>query len=225
MKQSVNDDDAASLSPSLVVFGPQETEWPSDQDFRDLRAALLVEPNLQSFREAILALPSVWAAVEASDQKLRRVPGLDFIRSLVRWVEHGEAPRPTDTLANVFFTPLTIIIHIVRYISHISRPHVDTTHSSLLASSKHGGGIQGFCTGLLSAIAVACSKDEGDVGNMGARALRLAVCVGAYIDLDGAFAEPPQTMACLAVRWCTGASSVEEMQRLCHDHYSGVSGY
>jgi hypothetical protein len=79
---------------------------------------------------------------------------------------------------------MTVIIHLVQYLNYLDRSNC--THAQVLVHTRLGGGVQGFCVGLLSAIAVASSRNEHDVVRMGAVALQLATCIGTYIDWDDA---------------------------------------
>lgn len=135
-----------------------------------------------------------------SKPSLKQVPGLEAINSLLQWIDHGEFSRISDLPPNVLSTPLTIIIHIVHYFEFLKADGRATTHANIIKSVKVAG-IQGFCTGFLSAVALACSKNEEDVSTLGAVALRLAFCIGAFVDLDGVFADPPNETHLIAVRW------------------------
>lgn len=155
---------------------------------------------MQSFVAAINELPTLWEALVQFDPRLKQVPGLESINALKSWIEEGELVSSYETTPNVLLSPLTIIIHIVQYFHFLRSNDCGATQSRILESSRSGG-IQGFCTGLLSAIAVGCSKSEESISENAAVALRLAVCIGAYVDLDGAFADPPNEVMCFAVRW------------------------
>ncbi|KAK8029647.1 Methylphloroacetophenone synthase [Apiospora rasikravindrae] len=91
------------------------------------------------------------------------------------------------------------ITQYTRYLDHLGHD----SHRRLLNSAKSGG-LQGFCVGFLSAVAVAVSKTEADIGASAAVALRLAVCIGAYVDLDGAYSSAPTEYRATALRWRTG---------------------
>lgn len=185
--------------PSLIVFGSQ-TEWPSTQFLDHLRALLLSDSRLGTFLTAIRELPHLWETLVKSSPKLKQVPGLEAINNLQQWIDHGEFPRISDLPPNVLSTPLTIIIHIAHYFDFLKTNESTTTHADIIKSAK-AAGIQGFCAGFLSAIALACSQDEEDVSNLGAVAVRLALCIGAFVDLDGAFADSSNETALIAVRW------------------------
>lgn len=56
-------------------------------------------------------------------------------------------------------------------------------YDNLLASATPIGA-QGFCTGFLTAAVVTCASDEDTLVKLCSNALRLALCIGAYVDLD-----------------------------------------
>ncbi|KAI5917195.1 hypothetical protein F4810DRAFT_718129 [Camillea tinctor] len=79
--------------------------------------------------------------------------------------------------------PITNIIQIIQYLNYLGYSKM-TDHASILRSVGAGGGIQGFCAGLLSAIAVASGTSEEEVAELAATSVKLAFCIGAYVDLD-----------------------------------------
>ena len=190
--------------PSLLVFGPQ-TKLPSAEVLAELRKVLVENPQLAGLCEAVKGLPTLWQKLTESDPKLRHVPGAEYLGDLQRWIEHGVFPYPVDgpPPPNVYALPVTILLQIALYIRYLNRLGGRESHRLVLEGLK-AGGIQGFCIGFLTAIAVACAKTVEDIAALGAVSLRLALCVGAYVDQDGCFAEPPNKTACVAVRWRYG---------------------
>lgn len=186
-------------SPSLIVFGAQTTP-PTLEFLTLLRGCLLHDPLLQHFLIAIKGLPALWQDLIEHDLDLQRVPGHESLDAIQQWLNNGSSICTSEIPPNVLSSPLTVIIHIVQYFHYLRNNGCGATHASILQSAQIGG-IQGFCTGLLSAIAIACSKSEDMIVELAATALRLAVCIGAYVDLDGAFANPPNETSCLVVRW------------------------
>ena len=114
------------------------------------------------------------------------------------WIDQGELCGSSMPLPNVILTPLTIIMQIVEYFCFLEK--YSTTHSQVLKKLESAG-VQGFCTGSLTAVALACSRHEDDVNAFGAVALHLAMFIGAIVDLDGASAGPSNETTCLAIRW------------------------
>lgn len=198
--------------PSLIVFGSQ-TEWPSNRILIQLRESLLNDPFLSTFLTAIKELPQLWEVLLESSPNLKRVPGLELANDIVGWIEHGKFSLTSDVPPNILTTPFTIIVHIVHYFRFLKDNRGHITHTDIIESVKSAG-IQGFCAGFLSAIALACSRSEEDLGSLAAVALRLAFCIGAFVDLDGAFADPPNETCLFAVYWKSGESKDEVLHLL-----------
>lgn len=192
--------DSSAVTPSLLVFGPQ-TEFPSQEVLSDLRQELVQAPQLSTFQSAVKNLPTFWQTLTNSDPNLSRVPGAEYLGDLRRWIEDGGPfPHHLDKLPNIYALPVTVVLQIAQYSRYLSWLGVDDAHR-LVLKGLQSGGVQGFCVGFLSAIAVSISEKEADVGAVAAISLRLAVSIGAYVDQDGVFAEPPNETACAAIRW------------------------
>jgi len=182
-------------SPKLIVFGPQ-TNWPTADYLAQLRSMLLSDSRLHSFVDAIKGLPSLWKDLVANDPRLQGISGGDSLNQLVAWLVDGEFRGIITTPPNVLSMPFTVIIHMAQWFHYLDNNSSGAGFNQLLESARTGG-VQGFCIGLLSAVAVATSQYEEHIGTYAGVALRLATCVGAYIDLDRL--ECDTTV--LAVRW------------------------
>lgn len=180
----------------LIVFGPQ-TSCPSKGFLAEIREYLLLEPRLGTFVEALKNLPSLWDRLVRHDQSLKAVPGCETLERLENWIQHGELPDEIIAESNMFGMPLTIVIHIVQYFHYLDG---NISHTKLMEDVSTAG-VQGFCLGLLSAVAVGCARQEAEINVLAAVALRLAVCIGAYIDLHRAYTANSFDTVSLAVRW------------------------
>ena len=184
----------------MLVFGPL-AEFPSQDVLAELRQELMRNPQLSSLQSAVKNLPKFWQTLIDSDPSLSHVPGAAYLGDLRRWiVDGGHLPHHLGKIPNVYSLPVTVLLQITQYLRYLSWIGVDNAHSSVLEGLKSGG-VQGFCAGFLSAIAVSTSDKEEDIGTVAASSLRLAVSIGAYVDQDGLFAEPPNETACAAIRW------------------------
>ena len=201
-------------APALVVFGPQ-TKWPSHQDLNQLRNHVLHEPQLQILVTAIRELPWLWQSLVNAEPRLRRLPGRELLKLFPKWLDHGTLLQPSES-PSLLSTPLTVISHIAQYFQYTRNSH---SHGDIQRSTAVGG-IQGLCTGLLSAIAVSSSRTLGEIAANGAVALRLATCIGAFVDLNDELAGLGNEACALAVRWkpdCSGeAKTVEVLERFHH---------
>jgi len=185
--------------PSLLLFG-SNVELPSGTALEDIRQELINNPSLTVLKRAVLELPEFWTRLVDFDPDVGQVPGLQYTGLLKQWIDHGEplpgAHRPSPNLLTL---TVTFLLQITQYTSYL-RQAEKRSHVEVLRSVQ-GAGIQGFCTGFLSAVAVASSKSELDIGELAATSLHLAVCAGAYVDRDGAYSSNPTDYQCLAVRW------------------------
>lgn len=206
-------------SPSLFVFGPQTT-WPTIDYLSQLRLLLLKDSRLRSFVLAIRNLPTLWNDLTRQDPRLRSISGSEVLQQLVGWLADGNFRGDFTTPPNVLSMPLTVIIHMSQWFHYLENNPKKATLSQLLDGAR-AGGIQGFCIGLLSAIAVASAQHEDDIVAYAGVALRLATCVGAYIDLD----RLERDTTVLAVRWNSAESHsrlvsvVNEFSDVRHNHF------
>lgn len=201
--------------PALLCFGPQintlDTKYLSQ-----VREVLVLEPRLRSFVNAIETLPDLWNVITEKDARLQRTSGLDSINNLLGWIQ-GKGVYLHQGGQNTLTLPLTIIVHLTQYFYYLDND-ADYPSQRTVLKSVALAGIQGFCAGLLTAVAVACSHSEDDVNRFGAVALRLAFCIGAYVDLDSI--SNIQTVS-LAVRWRsqTGQDRIREILKGYSDAY------
>ncbi|KAK4221363.1 hypothetical protein QBC38DRAFT_522639 [Podospora fimiseda] len=175
--------------PSLLLFGPQTDFPPSfDSTLHHLHQEILTNPLLSPLRDAITSLPKFWPTLLDFDPTLSHIPGAESLTKLSKWVQNGGEFPSSDVKANLFALPCTVIFHVCQYTLYLSSLDntKDPPHRSILENVKAGGGggIQGFCVGFLSALVVATSQTEAEIGVVAATALKLAVCVGAYVDRD-----------------------------------------
>ncbi|KAL4966670.1 non-reducing polyketide synthase spyA [Aspergillus stella-maris] len=173
--------------PSLVLCGSQ-TSPPSPDDLRNIGAQLGSEAYLQGIAEAVRALPKLWVHLVQANPLLSSPSG-DLVGCLARWIDEDDYELIIPpSLPNTLLAPLTVIIHFVQYFEYLESTRglydVDgDSHSQILLSAKQGG-FQGLCTGLLSATALACAADKSQLAHNASVAIRLAMCIGAYVDLD-----------------------------------------
>ena len=200
----------SAVIPSLLVFGPQ-TELPSQEVLAELRQELIENPRLFSLQDAVKNLPRFWQTLTDFDPSLSHIPGAKYLGDLQRWIVDGGAfPHHPGNTPNIYALPVTLILQIIQYVRYLNRLGEKDPHR-LVLEGLQAGGIQGFCVGFLSAIAVSSSESEADIAAVAAVSLRLAVCIGAYVDQDGSFAEQPNQTACVAIRWRSGDVNKKEV--------------
>ena len=154
---------------TLLLFGPQ-TPRLAPSRLLELWSAINANPKLGFLAEIVKTLPSLW-----EDTILPSCPSFSNLSSvgeqlqrLVQYFDTGATESlPTEPPYEFLLVPLTVISQIAEYIS-----------------LDREGTVQGFCVGFLSAAAVASSHDEAELHRWTATAVRLALCVGAIIDID-----------------------------------------
>jgi Starter unit:ACP transacylase in aflatoxin biosynthesis len=185
--------------PSLLVFGPQ-TNLPAPEILAELRENLVHNPRLSELAQAIEDLPKFWETLTKFDPSLGKVRGFEYLAGLRQWLHDGAFPQYPESPPNVSALPLTVIMQILLYVRYLNQLQVNDPQRQILQQAKVGGA-QGFCVGFLTALVIGCSENVREIAEIGAAAIRLAVCAGAYVDQDGFFAVPPNKTACIAVRW------------------------
>lgn len=185
--------------PALVIFGPQ-ISWPSNSSAERIRRDLVQEPSLAPFADAIRKIPELWASLVEIEPRLRETQGRRNLEQLRDWVEIGSLPRrdsPDEILPNGFATPFTVIAQSIEYWRCFPRGGLQWLHSR----SEAGPALEGMCTGFLTAIAAATSKDSTEFFTMAAIAVRLAACIGTFVDLNGNTSDGTGEARALVVRW------------------------
>nr|BCP96883.1 non-reducing polyketide synthase [Penicillium shearii] len=188
--------------PSAIVCGPQ-TNLPSQRNLDWLRSYLTQRPDVEHLLQAVLELPDLLSALQEHDHDLRLIPA-SSLKDLREWcLDHSIILQIPETLPNVLLAPLTVLIHIIQYLEYCDHLSSEDVHARVRQSIRNGG-FQGLCTGSLSAAALACSTTRPEIGQNAAVALKLAMCVGAYVDL-GLALEADSPMTCFIARWRHGS--------------------
>ncbi|KAI9742965.1 MAG: hypothetical protein M1818_003260 [Claussenomyces sp. TS43310] len=201
------------VAPELFLCGPQ-ARLPSPQELGQLRQILLAQ---KTFCESITAtledLPNLLRQLTAFDSTLRPVSTAAPIDFLLQWLDSGRLSLPVDTLLNVFSLPFAVLLQIALFLQHLAKTNVGSDYSQTIQSLQQYG-VQGFCTGFLTAAAINFSGNEEQLAEHTATSLRLAMCIGAYIDQNALCAEPSSPVCALSVRWREGQFSKPQVEDL-----------
>lgn len=190
------------MFPSLLVFGPQA--HPSSADLAELRSQLISSTRLSKLLISIRRLPELWPRLIRLDPELERIPGDSLLKDVAEWLAPGHAGlgsfphRPSDMPATLAF-PINFLFQIVQYHGYLEQYVQESDAQQSILKKIQAGGAQGFCLGFLSAITVATSGSEDQLIEIAIRALKLAVCIGAYVDKDAA-TRTNERATCISVR-------------------------
>ncbi|MCJ1462838.1 hypothetical protein MMC07_001441 [Pseudocyphellaria aurata] len=210
---TITADPASNLS--VILFGPQYPKF-SQADLSELRESLLGNSNLKPLVDTLTELPSLWPTLQDYYPDLGRVQGAEQLQRLGSFLESGTFSS-IEALNNIILAPLTVISHFLEY-SRLAEEVHNPTSAAEIGSSD----VQGFCVGFLAAAAIAGSRDSVELQKHSSTALRLAVCIGAIIDLDEAtHPDPVERSSAYAVRWKTDSEQARLYEIL--DSYPSVS--
>ncbi|KAK8108961.1 hypothetical protein PG984_014762 [Apiospora sp. TS-2023a] len=175
--------DPSPLKTNILVFGAQTPNIP-DKAASQLRATLLDSPSSAWVKEALVGLSDDWHSV------LKAFPAFETVATtlpppiFVGWLQSGAFPKDTTSLPNYILTPLVVAIHLSQFVDHHQLgPARQGRYNQVLEETRE---TLGFCSGLLSAVAVACAGTFEELQQHGATALRLAMLIGLAVDVDNA---------------------------------------
>lgn len=166
---------------SVAVFCPQ-SKAPGERYLTELHSFLRRNKYLEPFVQSILDLKDVWNILANQREDIADLgQGLRYMQNLSDWITTGKTSQIANCMSGILSLPLLVVIQICQYFQYLEL--YGMSHSQFIAQLRAGGGIQGYCGGLLPAIAIACSKNEAEVVENAAIAMRVALTIGSYGEL------------------------------------------
>lgn len=172
---------------TVLLFGPQCLSFDSEA-LTQLRN-LVVESHSSVWLDTISELPGYWKTLVSKLPTLAALGGRDQLHELNTFFKTGTITPALIQLPNVILTPIVVLTHLAHYVRYVERQvsPAGGDAADVLASFAQGNvETLGFCTGLLSAFAVASSSNRSELQQYGAAAIRLAMLVGAIVDAQEA---------------------------------------
>ena len=167
--------------PSVAVFSPQ-SKAPKQDYLNELRSYLCKNEQLQPFVHAIKDLSHTWSIFANSRGDVAALSqGPRYTQALSDWIATGESAPISNVMSGILSLPLLTIIQVTQYFQFLELRNV--RHHEFMAHLRSRGGVQGYCGGLMPAIAIACSADESELVVNASKAMRIALGVGAYGEL------------------------------------------
>ncbi len=167
---------------SVAVFCPQ-SKAPGEGYLNQLHSFLRQSKRLEPFVQNMLELQDVWTILAKQREEIADLgQGLRHIQNFSEWFKTGKSSEIAYSMSGILVLPMLVVIQICQYFQYLELHGI--SHSQFLAQLRAGGGVvQGYCGGLLPAIAIACSRNEAEVVENAARAARVALAIGAYGEL------------------------------------------
>lgn len=169
-------------APTLALFGSLALSF-NASTFDKLLVDVNGNPNFQWAKAAINDLAKQWESVSKL-AKLRdsdTETGAKEVAKLVEAFNSGDGSHLHFPLPNKLLVPLVVLHQLESYTSFFSSATTSSNISGPELSAAEG--TLGFCTGLLSAFAVASTRSITDLENVGSNAIRLGLLVGTIADL------------------------------------------
>ncbi|VUC29968.1 unnamed protein product [Clonostachys rosea] len=173
----------ARKPPSLAVFCPQ-TRAPQEDYLSKLRTFICSNRYLRRLVVHIQRLSETWEVLAHEREDIATLAeGPKHVQALSDWITHGHSKAVANGVSGILCMPLLTIVEISQYFQFLEA--WDMSHSEVLSQLQEGrgGGVQGYCAGLLPAFAVATSRDEDEIIERTAIAIRVGLVIGACTEL------------------------------------------
>ena len=194
----------------MLLFGPQALSF-DEGSFRRLRSSVSNSPNRHWIPDTIEALPRCWDVINNKFPKLSDVPGSELLRELGDWFRTGTMRRQAASqLPNIILSPLVVMMQLTQYAEYAELASLKSQQNQQdpFTCPQHDTETLGFCTGILSAIVVSCSKNQTEFADFGAVAVRLAMLVGAIVDAQDIRSDQGESRS-LATVWKSYESALQ----------------
>ncbi|KAL3426344.1 Iterative polyketide synthase CazM 11 [Phlyctema vagabunda] len=186
---------------TILLFGPQVHTF-DEASFSRLRSTLLDNPGCTWLLDVIFELPRYCDIISDSFPKLQNSRSSRYLAQLDSWFRIGDFTDGDFPLPSILLTPLVVIAQLAQYVKYLDvvRPD-DIDRHDLCGSFKQDVETLGFCTGLLTALAVSSSSNESELKHYGAVAVRLAMLVGLLVDARDSSTSPHGESKSFSAAW------------------------
>jgi hypothetical protein len=164
-------------SVSAAFFCPQ-SRAPDEEYLAGLHSFLCHNQYGQSLLREISELDKTWkifSDARPSIGALSQAP--ELVEILQNWARDGESCALARVRSGIVALPLLVTLEVGQYLRYLEFHKL--SHLEFLAQVQDAG-VQGYCGGLPSAIAIACAKDEWGIVTNTNVMIRVLLGVGAY---------------------------------------------
>ncbi|KAH7322463.1 hypothetical protein B0I35DRAFT_322048, partial [Stachybotrys elegans] len=162
-----------------VAFFCAQAAAPDEEYLRGLHSFLSHNAHGQLLLREISNLKDggLLSTLISSHKDVGSLQGLNSLDGLHEWAAKGSCGPLAGARSGISALPLLVIIQVGQYLRYLE--FCGLTHRDFLANVGKGG-LQGFCGGLATAMAISCATDETAVVQHAATALRVLIAVAAY---------------------------------------------
>ncbi|KAL2802933.1 hypothetical protein BJX63DRAFT_437407 [Aspergillus granulosus] len=165
----------------ILLFGPLALSF-DQAAFEHLRKTIVNSDKHHWALEALRSLPQYYTTVLAA------LPGVNDSNGVqledLKGALHSGKPLATGfPLPNTLLIPLIVVLHLTEYSEFLEQTSAELEPGiDLFLTSRHNKETVGFCTGLLSAMAVSSAGSQEEFRKYAAVAVRLGLLVGIVVD-------------------------------------------
>lgn len=192
---------------TILLFGSQALSF-QKHHFDELRATIFDEPENHWVINALSELPTYWETFEEKFPKLQAVPGKKLLQDLNDALKNGIFAHIPSKLPNILLSPLVVMMQLTQYTSYLKIKHAGEEQQDLYAAHSPNTETLGYCTGLLSALAVSSATDKTQFQRYGAVAARLALLIAGLVDAQDVVGEYKNSTA-FATVWNSQEAKME----------------
>ena len=197
-----------SVIPSVAIFSSQ-SKAPEEEHLRVIRSLINGSSQLIPLLETLKHLPRLWSLLSEYDGDLAALShGPRSLQAITNWILMGYSDEIRDSPFGIVALPLLAIVQLVQYHHFLREKRLK--HVEFITAVRNGAGVHGYCSGLLPAIAVACSATDEEFVENACRAVRLAVGLGAYGDFGGKDASAGPTMMAMRLDYSGQGEEIVE---------------
>ena len=195
----------------VLLFGPQALSFGEDS-FNHIRSTISESEDFSWILDVIHELPEWLKRFSKDHPEFQADAGLKLLEDLKSWFQDDRGPVTLYRLPNILLNPLVIISQLTQYFTYSQLANATSADNSLCASGRNYQETVGFCTGLLSALAVSSSSEKAEFRKHGAAALRIGMLIGMVVDARDARENTGESVS-LATVW-NSVESGKEMARI-----------
>lgn len=200
---------------TAFLFGPQAVSF-NEEAARLLWKTLRQGQSQKWIFDTISELHTHWPTLSQSVSGLQGLQNGDaLLRELQTWVQTGALDSTKFPLPNILLTPLVVALQLSHYFKYLEakQPDDEDRHHAHISTLRDAEAV-GFCTGLLTAIAVSSAKDDRQLREYGSVAIRLAMLAGAVVDAQDMSGQSDDEAGSFSVAWSSPAAGEEMRQSL-----------
>lgn len=193
---------------TILLFGPQALSFQEDT-FHHLKSIILNDAANRWILDVLAELPILFKTFSKKFPKLQAISGEQLLEGLKDWFKTAKVPSTSFRLPNILLSPLVVLTQLTQYSKYLTLAHPEPGHGQYsYASHNQKTETVGFCTGMLSALAVSSAGNQAEFQRYSAVAVRLAALIGAIVDAQDALDEDGGSKS-FATAWISNEKRME----------------